>query len=106
MKNLRGLTTYQAENLVQQYLFPSRLDVYIKEENLEKWHKIMTKEGLYGKGNVRLIISDEHIIYGKRKINNLFIVSIPQLIIDLLTEGGPCEEAGEMLLKKLKYAKI
>ena len=45
-------------------------------------------------------------MYGKRKINNLFIVSIPQLIIDLLTEGGPCEEAGEMLLKKLKYAKI
>ncbi len=97
-----ALTTYQAENLVQQYLFPSRVDVYIKEEDLEKWHKIMTKEGLYGKGNVRLIIEDEHVMYKKRKINNLFIVSIPQLIIDLFTEGGPCEEAAEMLLKKLK----
>ena len=97
-----ALTTYQAENIIQQYLFPSRADVYIKEEDLEKWHKIMTKEGLYGKGNVRLIINDEHVMYKKRKINNLFIVSIPQLIIDLFTEGGPCEEAGEMLLKKLK----
>ena len=26
-----ALTTYQAENLVQQYLFPSRTDVYIKK---------------------------------------------------------------------------
>ena len=97
-----ALTTYQAENIIQQYLFPSRADVYIKEEDLEKWHKIMTKEGLYGKGNVRLIINDEHVMYKKRKINSLFVVSIPQLIIDLFTEGGPCEEAGEMLLKKLE----
>ncbi|MBI2671522.1 hypothetical protein HYX16_01170 [Candidatus Woesearchaeota archaeon] len=97
-----ALTTYQAENIIQKYLFPSRVDVYIKEEDLENWHKLMIKEGLYGKGNVRLIITDNHVMYGKRKINNLFIVSIPQLIIDLFAEGGPCEEAGEMLLKKLK----
>lgn len=32
----------------------------------------------------------------------LFIVSITKLIIDLFTEGGPCEEAGETFLKKLK----
>mgnify|MGYP001482257541 CR=1 FL=1 len=97
-----ALTTYQAENLVQKYLFPSRTDIYISEHDLKKWHSLMTKNGLYGRGNVRLIITDNHIMYGKRKLNKLSIVSIPQLIIDLFTEGGPAEEAAEMLLKKLK----
>lgn len=97
-----SITTYQAENLVQKYLFPSRTDIYIKEEDLKEWHTLMTENGLYGRGNVRFIITDEHVMYGKRKINGLFIVSIPQLIIDLFTEGGPAEEAAEMLLNKLK----
>jgi len=96
-----ALTTYQAENLVQNYLFPSRLDLYIKKEDSDKWHSLMTKNGLYGKGNVRVIISDEHVMYKKKKIKNLFVVSIPQLIIDLTNEGGPCQEAAEMLIKKL-----
>lgn len=41
-----ALTTYQAENLVQQYLFPSRTDLYIEAKDREKWHKLITKEGL------------------------------------------------------------
>ena len=49
-----ALTTYQAENLVQQYLFPSIIDLYVKEEDKDKWHSLMTKNGLYGKGNVML----------------------------------------------------
>lgn len=96
-----ALTTYQAENIVQHYLFPSRVDIYIKESDLDKWHGIMTKNGLYGKGNIRIIIADEHIMYGKRIINGVPIISIPQLIIDLIKEGGPCEEAAEMLMKRL-----
>lgn len=96
-----ALTTYQAENLVQHYLFPSRTDIYIKEEDMEEWHKLMTKNGLYGSGNVRIMPYDRHIFYGRKKIKGLFVVSIPQLIIDLFKEGGPCEEAAEMLLKRL-----
>jgi hypothetical protein len=96
-----ALTTYQAENIVQHYLFPSRIDLYIKESDLERWHTILTKNGLYGKGNVRIIITDEHVMYGKRIINGLSIVSIPQLIIDLIKEGGPCQEAAEMLIKRM-----
>ena len=94
------LTTYQAENLIQKYLFPTRTDIYIIEEDKEKWHALMIKKGLYGKGNVRIII-DEDAMDKKRKIKNLFVVSLPQLIIDLFNEGGPAEEAAEMLLKKL-----
>jgi DNA-binding Lrp family transcriptional regulator len=96
-----AITTYQAENMVQHYLFPSRTDIYIKEQDLDKWHKIMTKNGLYGKGNVRIIIADEHVMYGKRIINGISIVSIYQLIIDLIKEGGPCQEAAEMLMKNV-----
>ncbi len=96
-----ALTTYQAENIVQRYLFPTRIDLYIKENDLDSWHSLMTKNGLYGKGNVRVIIADEHIMYGKRVINGLSIVSLPQLIVDLANEGGPCKEASEMLMKRL-----
>ncbi|MFH0978030.1 MAG: HTH domain-containing protein [Candidatus Woesearchaeota archaeon] len=95
------LTTYQAENIVQHYLFPSRIDVYIKEEDLNSWHSLMTKNGLYGKGNVKVIVADPHVMYGKRIIDGLSIVSLPQLILDLTQEGGPCQEAAEMLMKRL-----
>ena len=40
IKNLKldyAITTYFAENVIQKYIFPSRLDIYIKEEDLEKW---------------------------------------------------------------------
>ena len=98
-----AITTYYAENVLQRYIFPSRLDFYIKEGDLEKWHKLLTSKGaLYGKGNVRIIITDHHVMYKKRKIKKLTIVNLPQLIIDLYKEGGPAEEAAEMLIKKLK----
>ena len=96
-----ALTTYQAENIVQHYLFPSRIDIYINEEDLNSWHSLMTKNGLYGKGNGKVIVADPHVMYGKRIIDGLSIVSLPQLIVDLTQEGGPCKEAAEMLLKRL-----
>ena len=96
------LTTYQAENLMQHHLFPSRTDIYIKEEDLPKWHSLLMKEGLYGKGNVRIIVAEEQIMYGKRKINGFSVISLPQLIIDLFTEGGPAAEAAEMLFPRLE----
>jgi len=98
-----ALTTYQAENLVQHYLFPSRIDLYIKKEDAEKWHQEITAEGLVGKGNLRLLISDEHVFYGAFKRQELMVVSIPQLIVDLLQEGGVCTEAAEKLIQKVEH---
>jgi len=95
------LTTYQAENLIQDYLFPTRIDFYIKQKDKIKWHQLLTEEGLVGKGNTRLIISDEHVFYNSFKINNLTIASIPQVILDLYNEGGVCIEAGEMLMNQV-----
>jgi len=101
-----ALTTYQAENLVQQYLFPSRIDLYIKKEEAERWHHLLTNKGLVGKGNVRLLITDSHVFYGSFKRQNLTVVSIPQLIVDLLEEGGVCTEAAEKLIQKVKQHAI
>jgi hypothetical protein len=95
-----ALTTYQAENLVQNYLFPSRVDFYIKSEELPKWHGLLSKEGLVGKGNTRVLIGDEQVFYRSFERGGLKIVSMPQLMVDLLSEGGVCVEAADMLMEK------
>jgi hypothetical protein len=101
-----ALTTYQAETLVQHYLFPSRIDLYIRAEDMEEWHNQLTIEGLVGKGNVRLLITDTHVFYGAFKRQGLTVVSIPQLIVDLLEEGGVCTEAAEKLINKVEQHAI
>jgi len=85
---------------VQQYLFSSRIDFYIDPKDREKWHRILTEEGLVGKGNTRILIEDTHVFYNTSNKNGLNVVSIPQLTVDLLEEGGVCTEAAEMLMKK------
>ncbi|HLC92477.1 MAG TPA: hypothetical protein VJH23_02100 [archaeon] len=98
-----AFTTYIAENIVQKYLFSHRSEAYIKKEDLEDWHKELTKLGTYGGGNVRIIVSSSEELFNKKQIGNNgpWIVSTPQLISDLYTEGGPAKEAGDMLLEKL-----
>jgi len=95
-----ALTTYAAENLVQRYLFPSRTDFYIKTEDLPKWHSLLAGKGLVGKGNVRLLITDEHVFYNSSVRDGMTVVSIPQLIVDLMVEGTVGGEAADMLLEK------
>jgi hypothetical protein len=95
-----ALTTYQAENLIQHYLFPSRTDLYIRAEDTEKWHSLILQNGLVGKGNVRLLTTDAHVFYNSMKRQGLSVVSVPQLIVDLFEEGGVCTEAAEKLLQK------
>lgn len=97
-----AITTYYAENLVQKHLFPSRLDIYVRDEDLEKWHAKAMGKGLYGKGNIRLLISNGQM-FKAQKVKDYSIVSLPQLIIDLKMEGGPAEEAAQMLIKRLQH---
>ena len=96
-----ALTTYHAENIINHYLFPSRVDIYIKEEDLEKWHNLLTENGFVGGGNMTLRITDSHVLYGKQKLKKLWLVSNAQLIIDLWLENGSCREAAEMILKNV-----
>ncbi len=96
-----ALTTYQAENLIQSYLFPSRVDIYIKEGDWKQWHDMISKKGLVGKGNMRLLLAQEHVFHKSFEKDGLKIVSTPQLIIDLMIEGGVCVEAAELLIEKV-----
>jgi len=102
-----AMTTYFAENMIQSYLFPLRYDIYIKNEDLDKWHSILAGKGFYGKGNFRILISDDDAVFYKKGMFRLsieedtdfYMVSLPQIIVDLLYEGGPAKEAAYMLIE-------
>lgn len=93
-----ALTTYQAENLHQGFLFASSTDFYISHEDISNWLEVVEEKGLLGGGNTRIRVLDEHVFYNQREVDGFFTVSVPQLILDLLAEGGPCEEAAEKLI--------
>lgn len=95
-----ALTTYKAENLYQGFLFPSIIDFYIKEDERRKWLDLVKKKGFIGGGNTRIRITDEHVFYKIEKTGGLYTVSLPQLILDLRLEGGPCKEAAEKLMNR------
>jgi hypothetical protein len=93
-------TTYWAENLVQKQLFPRRLDFYTSSQDWDAWRKRLAKEGLIGGGNVRVILGDENILNTGQVLRDRRLVSTPQLIVDLLREGGVCREPAELLVKR------
>jgi len=93
-----ALTTYQAENLHQRFLFTSTTDFYIAPTEISDWLAIIKEKGLLGGGNTRVRVLDDHVFYNHQAVDGFSTVSIPQLILDLLAEGGPCEEAAEKLI--------
>jgi hypothetical protein len=93
------LTTYQAENLHQGLLFGSSTDFYIRPSQTEEWLNLVEEKGLLGGGNTRIKVLEDHVFYNQQTIDDYSTVSIPQLILDLLDEGGPCEEAAEKLIQ-------
>lgn len=93
-----SLTTYQAENLRQGFLFPSTTDFYIAPDQIKDWLNIVEEKGMIGGGNTRIKVLDDQVFYNERKIDGYNTVSTPQLILDLLDEGGPCKEAAEKLI--------
>jgi len=93
-----ALTTYQAENLIQGFLFPSTTDFYIRPGQTEEWTQIIEDKGLLGGGNTRVRVTDDHVFYETARRDVHTVVSTPQLIVDLLVEGGPCAEAAEKLI--------
>lgn len=95
-------TTYLAERMVQDYLFTSRTDVYVRREDTARWHDLIVKDGLVGGGNLRLLYGDDHVFYKSLSIEGVAVVSMPQIIADLYDTGGVCVEAADMLLEKVK----
>lgn len=92
-------TTYQAENARQGFLFPSNTAVYVRPEDTEAWTSFIEENALVGGGNTEFRIADDQVFYNAKIVNDLRTVSIPQLIVDLLDEGGPCVEAAERLIE-------
>ena len=95
-----ALTTYQADNLIHRYLFPTRTDIYILKDELDLWHNTLLSHGLVGPGNTRIIIADPHIIKNSLEQKGFFIVARSQLICDLLMEGGVAVDAAHLLIRK------
>ncbi len=95
-----AITTYYAENQIGSYLIPSRLDIYIHEEDSKLWHERLIENGYVGKGNVRILLADEHVLWNRILEGPLKTVSIQQLIVDLIREGGVCMEAAEILMER------
>lgn len=95
-----ALTTDEAEQVHQGFLFPSTTALYVREHDVEKWLDLVEREGFVGGGNTELRATDEHVFYNARTVENVTTVSIPQLIVDLLDEGGPAVEAGSRLLDR------
>lgn len=97
-----AVTTYLAEKMVQEYLFTSRIDVYVRPEDHARWHEIIVEDGLVGGGNLRLLFGDDHVFYKSFSVDGVTVVSLPQIVADLYDTGGVCVEAADMLVKKVK----
>jgi hypothetical protein len=77
----------------------SNTAVYVHPEETEEWLSVIEDHGLIGGGNTEFRVTDSHVFYRAETVNGLQTVSIPQLIVDLLDEGGPCAEAAERLIE-------
>ena len=51
-----ALTTYYAESLVQNYLFPSRVEIYIHENEALEWHKLLSRKRSSWKRKFQIIL--------------------------------------------------
>lgn len=95
-----AFTTYQAENAHQGFLFTSNTAVYVHPDDTDVWQSIIEVQGLIGGGNTEFRVTDSHVFYNSETVNDIRTVSIPQLIVDLLDEGGPCVEAAERMIEE------
>lgn len=95
-----ALTTDEAEQVHQGFLFASTTTLYVREEDINDWLSVIEQKGFVGGGNTELRATDEHVFYNTQTVDEVTTVSIPQLIVDLLDEDGPAVEAANRLLKQ------
>lgn len=93
-----ALTTDEAEQLHQGFLFPSTTALYIREDDIDAWLDLVAEHGFVGGGNTELRATDDHVFYEAQTIDAVPTVSVPQLIVDLLDEDGPAVEAADRLM--------
>jgi hypothetical protein len=95
-----ALTTAEAEQVHQGFLFVSSIALYVQEADIEAWLDLVAEKGFVGGGNTELRATDEHVFYNAQTVTDVPTVSIPQLIVDLLAEEGPAVEAANRLMDR------
>jgi hypothetical protein len=95
-----ALTTYEAEQAHQGFLFSSSIDLYVREDDIPTWLTIIEENGLIGGGNTEFRATDEHVFYNTHTVDDITTVSLSQLIVDLLDEDGPAAEAATRLIEE------
>lgn len=99
-------TTYLADYKIQEYLFVSRYDVYVRREDAQRWHEMIVRDGLVGGGNLVLMHGDDHVLHGSFRAGGVTVASVPQVAADLYDAGGPCVEAAGMLVERVRGAAL
>lgn len=100
-----AITTYYAENAYQGHLFPRRFDAYVRDDDLERARAAVVElGGQLGGTNFRLLtgddaILDEAVVIGQPPAE-LRYAPVPQVILDLITEGGSAREAADLLIQR------
>lgn len=95
-----ALTTAEAEQIHQGFLFASVTALYVREADIEAWLDLVAEKGFVGGGNTELRATDEHVFYNTQTVEDVTTVSIPQLIVDLLAEDGPAVEAATRFMTR------
>lgn len=95
-----ALTTDEAEQVHQGFLFASTTALYVRGDDIDDWLDVIEQKGFVGGGNTELRATDEHVFYNTQTVDEVTTVSIPQLIVDLLDEDGPAVEAANRLLNQ------
>lgn len=100
-----AVTTYHAENFWQSHLFPRRIDAYVRTGDLTAIKSYLVSHGAQiGGTNLRLWTGDDQVVeerFSAKPINDqLLLAPLPQVIVDLLREGGSAGEAGELLIQR------
>lgn len=99
-----AITTYYAENALQGHLYPRRLDTYVRANELDRAREaIIELGGSLGGTNFRLLIGEDAVIdegvVGEGSLQLLY-APLPQVILDLISEGGSAREAADLLIQR------
>lgn len=115
-------TTYYAENTYGRHLFPRRMDVYFPadltyqaasqvEDGRFEWRVrrlVLEAGGQLGGRNLRLIPAPYRLVRDERAYRpfegkDIPVAPLPQVIVDLIQEGGSAGEAADLLMER-EYA--
>lgn len=101
-----AVTTYYAENVYQGHLFPRRLDCYVRARDVDRARAMLVEnlDAKIGGLNFRLMVGDDRLLDESLRMAADSIATdyapFPQVVLDLMSEGGSCGEAAEMLVEK------